>query len=110
MSDQEKPKKLWTDEVVQNAKESALPALAEPIAEHMGLDVDDVVDAIGAALLSLTAEEADRDDATRNSLKPILSDYAEAIGMKWEEVADAIVGALHWTKPDSKNWAMPDWR
>jgi hypothetical protein len=76
----------------------------------MGLDVDDVVDAIGASLLSLTAEEADRDEVTRDALKSILTDYAEAIGMKWEEVADAIVGSLHWTKPDPKNWAMPDWQ
>jgi hypothetical protein len=104
------PKKLWTDEVVDKAKESSLPVFAQQIAEEIGLEVDDVVDAIGAALLSLTAEECDSDEATRNALKPIVFEYAQSIGIEWETYADAIVGSLHWTKPNSKNWSMPDWR
>jgi hypothetical protein len=107
---QEQPPKLWTDEAVEQAKQSALPIAAMPIADELDLPIDDVVDAIEAALLTLTIADLDRmEEATRNALRPVVEQYAVSIGVPWETAADAMIGALEWAAPNPSKWVIDAW-
>lgn len=110
MSEPEKPPRLWTDEAVAHAKESALPIAAQPIADELDLPIEDVVDAIEAALLTLTVDDLERmEEATRRALRPVVEQYAASLGLPWETAADAMIGALEWAAPDPSKWALNPW-
>jgi len=108
----EEPNKgAWLQEVIARAKESALPILVSGWAtpdEDGGLDTDSIVDAIELALLAVTGEVTE--EKIRHALRPLAEMYAESIGASWEKVADAIIGTLEWTKPNSSTHILDSWR
>lgn len=106
--DRNRDDRFWLHEAVQRAKQSALPILAEPIAEEMGVEVADIVDAIEALLLTLTGGTL-TEESMRAALRPIAEPYAQSIGADWKNVADAILGQMEWTAPDASTWTLDAW-
>ena len=107
MSDNEKPNNAGLQEAIQRAKQSALPKLMQSFVEEDGADVDAMVDAIELALLSITGNVTEK--KIRNALRSVAEPYAESIGAKWENVADAIYAMLEWTPPDPSTHILDSW-
>ena len=105
---EEKPHNAWLVEAIERAKQSALPTLAAGIAQVAGVEVDDVVDAIEAALLTAVIGTPTT-ESLRSALRVVAEPYATAIDTPWETVADAILGTMEWTPPDPSTWTLDSW-
>ena len=107
MSDVEKPDNQWLADVINQAKQSALPLLMREFVEEDGADIDAMVDAVELALLSITGDVTE--EKLRGALRSVAEPYAESIGAKWENVADAILGTLEWLPPDTSTHVLDSW-
>lgn len=107
MSDDEKPDNQWLADAIKEAKQSALPLLLQSFVEEEGADVDAMCDAVELALLSITGDVTE--EKLRNALRSVAEPYAESIGAKWENVADAILGTLEWLPPDKSTHILDSW-
>lgn len=105
--DRQRERRFWLHEAIQRAKDSALPIFAEGLAVEMGSEVDDVVAAIEASLMTLTGNLTE--ESMRSALRIIAEPYAQSIGSTWEKVADAILGTLEWSVPDPSTWTLDGW-
>ena len=102
------PNNAWLVTAINEAKKSALPLLLQSFIEEDGADAESMCDAVELALLALTGDITE--EKLRNALRSFAEPYAEAIGAKWENVADAILGTLEWTPPDPANHIFNSWR
>jgi hypothetical protein len=107
MSDDEKPNNAWLQDAIARAKQSALPLLLREFIEEDGADVDAMCDAVELALLSITGDVSE--EKLRAALRSVAEPYAESIGAKWENVADAILGTLEWVPPDKSTHILDAW-
>jgi len=80
------------DEVLAHARQSLLPELCAPIAEHYGVDTDEIVDAVCLAFRALHDGDEDK---SRAVLRPLLEDYAVAINVPFNDLVGAILTAIH---------------
>jgi hypothetical protein len=109
MSD-DKPDNAWLVEAINRAKQSELPLLVrsfvdgdeDPIEATMSM-----IDAIELSLLTLTGDITE--EKLRNALRSVAETYADSIGAKWENVADAILATLERLPPDPKNHIFNSW-
>ena len=107
MSDEEKPDNQWLADAINQAKQSALPLLLKEFIEEDGADLDAMCDAVELALLSITGDVTE--EKLRNALRSVAEPYAESIGAKWENVADAILGTLEWLPPNKSTHVLDSW-
>lgn len=107
MSDEAPPNNQWLADAINQAKQSALPLLLREFIEEEGADVEAMCDAVELALLSITGEVTEQ--KLRDALRSVAEPYAESIGAKWENVADAILGTLEWTPPDKSTHVLDSW-
>lgn len=89
------PSMTWLAAALARAKRSTLPHAVGMLLDLDGdgdLDADTAIDAIEAALLTLTGELTEA--ALRNALRPVVEPYAATLDLPWETIADAILAAL----------------
>lgn len=109
----ERPNNAWLADAINRAKQSALPLLVHAFVDGSGdpdeadADAAAMLDAIELALLALVGEITE--EKLRNALRSVAEPYAEAIGAKWESVADAILGTLEWVPPDRSSHILDSW-
>jgi len=105
--DEKKPDNQWLADAIAQAKQSALPLLLKEFVEEDGADVEAMCDAVELALLSITGDVTEA--KLRDALRSVAEPYAESIGAKWENVADAILGTLEWLPPDKSTHVLDSW-
>ena len=82
-------------DVIELAQSSAAQFVLQPIADNMDLTVEELIDAIQAAVSAMTLEPTG--EHLRDVMRRFAEDYALTLDMPWEDVADMILGALTWS-------------
>lgn len=85
----------WLAAALARAKRSTLPNTLKMLLDLEGeatLDVDTAIDAIEAALMTLSGTL--NEETLRNALRPVVEPYALDLELPWETIADAILAAL----------------
>jgi hypothetical protein len=85
-------------------KNSAAVAVLQPIADHMEMSVEDLIDALAAGVSALLNEPTQ--EGFRTAIRPLVEPYAEFIEMPWEAVADAVINMMTW--PAAKQQTLLD--
>lgn len=88
---------VWLAAALARAKRSTLPNTISMLldldaGDEATLDVDTAIDAIEAALMTLSGVL--NEETLRNALRPVVEPYGLDLGLPWETIADAILAAL----------------
>jgi hypothetical protein len=89
------------------ARSSAARFVLEPIAEYLDMEVDELFDAVEAAVSALTLTPSP--EGFREAVRLFAEPYAIHIDVPWVDVADMILGTLSWDI-DVPKTALDNWK